>query len=121
MNGFDLPDRIKLEPVPADVIAEIEGICGELFSALERSGNSKDGVAMTIEALLSQIQRIIFEHLEDFDAQECNLLNTNLVILTALFRVVFNNPMWESEALTLQLKTACHNIVKHASGVELKL
>ncbi len=120
-KGFDLPDHIKLERVPSEVIAEIEDICGDLFEALARSGNSKAGVAMTIEALLSQVQRTIFEHLESFSAQECNHMNYNLVILTALFRVVMNNPMWDSEALTLQLKTECHNIVKGAAGVELKV
>lgn len=118
-ESYNIPEHMKLERVPPDVIAEIEGICAELFNALSRSGNSKAGVMMTIEALLSNIQHTIFHHLKDFEVHECNNLNTNLVILTALFRVVMNNPMWDSEALTLQLKTEVHNIVKGAAGVQL--
>ena len=117
--GSNLPPGIKPQSVPPEIKAKIEKRCSEMFGALNHAGNSKAAVEAIIEALLSHIQATVFKHLGDFSTQELNGLNTDLILLTALTRVALNNPMWNSDALMLQLRTECHHILQAAGGVSL--
>lgn len=127
MSGLDeylkpcppMPGGLKPGTVPPDVVAHIEGLCHQIFNAMEESGNTKQTAQTVMESLLASMQLVVFDHLEDFKLEEANSLNINLVLLTTLCRVALNNPLWDSQALTLQLKTECHQIVTGAGGIML--
>lgn len=115
----ELPGGMKPGTVPPEITAQIEKLCHGVFDAMEQSGNSKQTVLLVIESLLANQQLIIFEYLKLFKLKDANSMNIDLVLLTALTRVALTNPMWDSEALTLQLKTECHQILRGAGGVML--
>lgn len=116
----EMPGGMKPGTVPPDIAAHIEQLCHGVFDAMESSGNTKQTTLTVIESLLASMQLIIFNHLKQFKLKEANSLNINLVLLTAITRVALTNPMWDSEALTLQLKTECHQIMAGAGGTELE-
>ena len=71
------------------------------------------------ESLLGNIQKVILSNIKSFSLPDANSANVDLVLLTALLRVALNNPMWGSEAMTLQLKQECRNIIRCAGGIPL--
>lgn len=115
----ELPGGIKPGSIPPEISAKLEQLYHGVFDAMEESGNTKQAVLMVIESLLANMQLAIFENIKSFKLQEANSLNIDLLLLTALTRVALTNPMWDSEALTLQLKTECHQILRGAGGVML--
>lgn len=125
MSRSDIQDEIwgdmKLQPVPPEHTANIERMCAHIFDKLDQVGNDKVAAECTIEVVLADLQQKMFAHLDAFKGSEAAQINVDFIALTALIRVTFNNPMWGTDALRLQLKQECHNILSGAEGVRVKL
>lgn len=124
MSRGDIQNEIwgdlKFQPVPPEHTANIERMCIHIFDKLDQVGNDKIAAECTIEVVLAHLQRTMFENLDAFKANDAAQINVDFIALTALIRVAFNNPMWETDALQLQLKEECRNILRGAEGVQIK-
>lgn len=106
--------------LPPEVAAHIETLCAAVFDALKKSGNDKQSLEIVLESLLSSFQKVFVANIKAFSLTDANNANIDIVLMTTLIRVALNNPMWGSEALTLQLKEECHQIVRGAGGIRLE-
>ena len=109
----------NVEQIPAEVSEHIAQLCERMFVLMADSGNTKEITGQVIESVLDSLQTAFMENIEKFDLKTTNEVNVDFIMLTALVRVSLTNPMYGSDALTLQLRQAVRNIVHGADGWRL--
>ncbi len=97
-------------------------LCGEGFFALiEEQGNSKESVTGAIGAVLYDLQMIMLNHAEQMTAEESLRWGADILLIMSMFRTLLENPMWDTEALTLQFRNQFEHHLKGARGMEIDL
>lgn len=90
-----------------------------MFTFMEGGGNGKQLVGDVIEVVLKHLQNKVETNLDKFDVATANWINIDIITLVVFTRVLVNNPMYDSPALTLQLRNELSRILDGAEGFKL--
>lgn len=112
-------ERWPLEPIPKEVTVSLHEKCEMMLTYMDGAGNSKQLVAEVLEAILGHLQDSFLANVDKIDLETANSINIDMIMLTLLVRVMVNNPMYDSPALTLQLQNELSGIIDNAKGFKL--
>lgn len=107
------------EPVPKEMTASLHKVCEGMLTYMEKAGNSKQLVSDVLETVLDHLQADFMDNADKFDLRTANSINIDMIMLTAMTRVLMNNPMYGSHALTLQMRNELSRILDGAEGFKL--
>lgn len=117
MSGRQILEPDEIPEGGYDNIREfMHGIAAEL----QRRGNTSHEVGVLLETLLAQVQNTFVENLEKFSDQEITEVSASMAMVAALIRTMAQNPMYETDGLTLQIKSHCESILATGKGVRVR-
>ncbi len=113
--------HVHLEPgeVPEEYSEWLISHSDEMFDAMRRYGNSKDDLQACLDMLLGELQSIVVKHSSQLTQSENNACSATFVIVCALLKVAFKNPLYNSPELTDQLKVELRRILKGSRAIEI--
>lgn len=112
--------RALAEPIPKDVLREYMDQAEGFLSLFSKHGTSKDDMAAAIEANLSELQRLVLKNVEHFSGEDMHEWTICMALVHALLKVSLGNPMYDTDALPLQVQSELLNVFGRAHGVVLK-
>ena len=108
------------EPIPNDVLREYMDQAEGFIRLFSKHGTSKDDMAAAIEANLSELQRLVIENIDHFSGDDLHHWTISMALVHALLKVALGNPMYDTDALPLQVQSELLNVFNRAHGVVLK-
>lgn len=115
--------REILEPdeIPEGGYDAIREFMRSIAKELARRGNTQHEVNRVCETLMAQVQNTFVDNMHKFTDEEITQMSASMALIAALIRTVTKNPMYESDALTLQIEANCEAILASGKGVRVKL
>jgi hypothetical protein len=118
VNGFaDFGDAV---PLSKETVKDYLD-CGRGFiKILNSQGNDKESMQAALGALIQDMQVIMAAHAKEMTGEETLRWGADIILLVAIVRVILQNPMWGSEALTLQMQNEFEKCLRSAKCLELE-
>lgn len=115
MSGLNLENATTLSN---ERQAALQDVARGFFGIIDGQGNSKVSLEQAISALFTDLQTIMLDYADQMSPEHSLRWSADIVLLITVIRVVMNNPMWESEALTLQMRHEFEECLGSAKALE---
>ena len=114
-----MSDRRVLEPseIPEGGYDSIREFMMSITQELKRRGNTSEEVGVVIETMMSMVQHTFVDNMEKFSDEEITQVSSSMALVAALVRTMAQNPMYETDALTLQIEANVDAILATGKGV----
>ena len=96
----------------------MQDVARSFFGIINDQGNSKESLESAISALFTDLQTVMLDYADQMSAEHSLRWSADIVLLITAMRVVMNNPMWGSEALTLQMRHEFDECLGSAKALE---
>lgn len=116
---------VSLEILPKDDAGLIEykrsliEAAFEFFDSLEHHGNTRAKMAEAIAYTLNQVQDVVVPYLDGMEEGDAHKFNRSMMMCLVMVRVALRNPMYDTPALTLQLRAEIEATLDGAPGIAL--
>ena len=111
--------HFKPGEVPEDYSDWLLSHSDEMFEAMRNFGNKKEDLAACLEMMLGELQKVVVKNASHLTQSENNACSASFVIVCALIKVAFKNPLYDSPELTDQLKVAMRRILKNSHAIQI--
>lgn len=112
-------NRKILEPheIPQGGYDSIREFMMSITGELKRRGNTSHEVSVVCETMLAMVQNTFVDNMEKFNDEEITQVSSSMALVAALIRTMAQNPMYETDALTLQIEANVDAILATGKGV----